>query len=345
MTTASLHIQTTHTIADIGEDTWQRLNGTAPYTSYAWYQFTESAFPGDTPLYIVMFDGDTPIARATLRLTYQEPLPIANKIARNVMESVLRRWPLLICQSPLANASGLYLPDSSLREAALYAITEAAIDAGRKQHMFAALFDYLPQHQIVGTEWPKKFMTMPMEEPNTFLDLTWPDFDTYLASLGKSARKDFKRHRNRAADLGIEVRALPRVPDIDAALTLIRSVEEHHNTPPHPYAQSVLEHSPQVGATWLAAEIDGRLVGCGLLLPDRDALTLTFLGLDYEVQYVYFQLMYAAIHHAIDSGAAVLRGGSGAYDFKRRLGFQVEPPFHIAFFINNSLLRGISRAM
>jgi GNAT superfamily N-acetyltransferase len=104
----------------------------------------------------------------------------------------------------------------------------------------------------------------------------------------------------------------------------------------------MLENAEAIGAAWLAAEINGQLVGCGLLLPDGGALTLALLGLDYTAQYAYFQLMYAAIRHAIQAGASVLRGGTGAYEFKQRLGFQTEPRSSIAFYITNGVLRRVA---
>ncbi len=289
----------------------------------------------DTPTYLIARHEGEPIARATLWLTRQEPLPIANPWGRRALDAIFRRWPLLICRSPFANRPGLTLPASDQRGPALRALAQAARDAARQHHAFAALFDYLHAETTAGLAWPDGYLTMEMAEPGTFLPLTWPDFDAYLASLGKSARKDYHRHTNHAADLEIVVRVEPHVTAADDALRLIRHVEAHHHTAPNPCARAMLEQIEMIEGTWLAAEIDGRLVGSGLLLPDRGAWTLALLGLDYEVQYTYFQLMYAAIRHVIELGGSVLRGGSGAYEFKQRLGFQVEAPSSIAYTITN----------
>jgi len=63
-------------------------------------------------------------------------------------------------------------------------------------------------------------------------------------------------------------------------------------------------------------------------LSDGTAQTATLLGLDYEVSqwiYVYYQLIYAVVRCAIESGCRELYGGGGAYELKRRLGFKVLP--------------------
>ncbi len=57
-------------------------------------------------------------------------------------------------------------------------------------------------------------------------------------------------------------------------------------------------------------------------------MTATLLGLDYgfpKWQYVYYQVIYGLIRTAIEAGCKELYGGGGAYELKRRLGFQKLP--------------------
>jgi hypothetical protein len=58
---------------------------------------------------------------------------------------------------------------------------------------------------------------------------------------------------------------------------------------------------------------------------------LTLLGRDYRAPYAYFKLFYEGIRLAIESGARTLRGGSGAYDLKRRLGFKPQANNYVTF--------------
>ena len=149
-------------------------------------------------------------------------------------------------------------------------------------------------------------------------------------------RKDYRRHHNRAAELGIEVKYHP-IEDamdkaiLDNAMTLIRNVENHHGSSHNPWARAMLEHAHMVDSHWVTARTNDTLVGCGLLLGDEHAYEMRLLGLDYGVRYAYFQVLYAALKCAIEQGIQTLDGGSGAYEMKQRLGFQIEDNNHVIF--------------
>jgi predicted N-acyltransferase len=202
-------------------------------------------------------------------------------------------------------------------------------------------FDYLPEGNPFN--WPPDFSLLTVEGPDTRLQIEWPDFESYLHSLSKSARKDYHRHTNRAADLGIEIHYHSSVTRLEEALPLIRAVDEYHHTPPNPHARHILENAHLADSTWITAEIEGRLAGCGLLIGDQGTQILTLLGLDYSVQFVYFQLVYGAIRRAIETGVQDLRGGAGAYDLKQRLGFQLDNNNTIAFTAHNRALRWLTQ--
>jgi predicted N-acyltransferase len=331
----NLTVKMAHRVADIGEEAWDRLGAGHPFASYRWYRYGESVLENDTPLYIlVSYHGET-IARATFWLTRDEPLPLPSNVARTLMEAAFRRWPLLLCRVPFASRSGLVLPeDETLREAALQIITDRAQEFSRQQGASFLIYDYLESAEI---HLPN-FAQYEMPDAGTALLLSWSSFEDYVKQLGKSARKDYNRHCNRAQDFGIEVKTHRRVTDLDDALALIQNVERHHGTPPNPRTRQALENVHMVNAAWLTATFDGRLVGCGVLLGDGNTRALAFLGLDYNVQYVYFQMMYAAIRCAIESGVRVLWGGSGAYEFKERLGFQPVSNNQIVFAATNRII-------
>jgi hypothetical protein len=78
-------------------------------------------------------------------------------------------------------------------------------------------------------------------------------------------------------------------------------------------------------------------------LGDGGARIMTLLGRDYGVDYAYFQLIYTAIRCAIEEGAGFLRGGSGAYDMKQRLGFQLESSNYIVFSGGGKVLQKFGR--
>ncbi len=333
MASAAIDIHTAHSIAELGQATWDALR--CPFGSYRWHQYGEAVLKDSTPLYVLLSHRGEPVARASFWLTRDEPLPLPPNMARTVVEAALRRWPLLLCRAPMASAPSLVLPeDKSLREASLKTLAEVAQAYSHQHGVSFLIFDYLKPSEI---QMPG-FGSMDMPEPGTALSITWANFDDYVKQLGKSARKDYHRHCNRASDLDIHISTHKQVNRLDEAVMLIQNVERHHQTPLNPRTRAALENAHMVDVTWITAEFDGRLVGCGALLGDGDTRALALLGMDYDVQYVYFQLMYAAIRSAIESGVRVLWGGTAAYEFKERLGFQRMNNTQIMFSASNRLV-------
>ena len=340
-----LEVQIAHRVDEIGPEAWDALGGGRPFASYRWYRYGEAVLSDDVPIYVVVWQGRTPVARATFWLRKNEPVPVSSRWVRGLVGAIMRRWPLLIGQAPLADAAGLILPDPPLRDEALAAIGHAALDQARRYRASFALCTYLGPEAARLPGWPAAFVGAELPEPGTCLSISWPDFDGYVASLPKSARKDYRRHGNRAADLGIEVAARPAVENVERALALFRAVERQHGSAPDPWARAALENAHMVDASWLAAEVEGEIVGSGLLLRDGEVGQLKYLGLDYQVPYAYFQLVYAAIRAAIEGGIRLLVGGAGAYEIKRRLGFELVDTNYVVFAGRGALLGGLGRRL
>ncbi len=335
-------IQVAHRINEIGQTNWDQLHQGRPFSSYRWNSFGETVLKGNLPVYMMVMRCYEPVATATFWLTPDEPIPVLSNPTRSVMQAALRRWPLLICRAPLAKTSGLLLPDNPQTAAStLKLITHAARDFARQNSISFVLYDYLEPHALT----PAQFTSLAVPEPGTCLHLNFNSFGTYIEQLGKSAKKDYRRHFNHAEKLGIQVQAHRSVTDLEEAMRLIRNVYDHHKTPHDPHTRSILENAHQVDAIWLTAKIGDRLVGCGLLVGDNGTYSLAVLGMDYEVEYVYFQLVYSAIRVAIEAGAKNLRGGSGAYEFKGRLGFQLETNNNIAVAATNGVLRQVMQRL
>jgi predicted N-acyltransferase len=337
-----LDVQIVHRTDEIGEAGWNRLADGRAFASYTWYRFAEQVLIHDLPVYIIVSSKGNPIARGTFWLCWQEPLPVDAQPLRTTMQRAFQRWPLLICRAPIANTSGLILPEEPrLQVLALEAIASAAHEFARKHHASFIFFDYMEEASLI----PAGFADVELPNPGTQLSIQWSCFDEYVQQLGKSARKDYNRHMNRARDMGIRVQVAPQPTRLEEATALMRSVEAHHQVQPNPYLSLMLSNVSLVQSHWLSAELDNQLVGCGLLLRDGDTCSLAALGLNYDVKYVYFQLVYAAIRTAIETGAKAVRGGTNAYEIKQRLGFQIETNNHVVFSAINPLLRYATRQL
>jgi predicted N-acyltransferase len=339
-------IQIAHSVEDVGQQAWDQLSAGQPFTSYRWYRFGERAMAYAEPLYVILSHAGQPVARATFWLTRDEQIPIEWRVVRHAVEAVLRRWPLLICQAPLTSAastSGLVLPKPPLRSTALKVITEVALDLAQHHQASFCVFGYLEETEARLGSWPTKFGRTLLWGSGTRMHIRWRDFEEYLAHLNKKRRYNIRRTLRLAADQGLEVKRYQKVDDVDAAMRLHQKVNRRHNGCTEPWMQAAMEHSHMVDCAWLAAEQNGRLVGCELMLGDQDVWLVTGLGLEEDVQNAYFALGYADIEHAIQTQARMLRWGSLAYPVKQRLGFELESNDWVVFGSNGALLQHVGR--
>jgi predicted N-acyltransferase len=309
---------------EIDQATWDALSADRPFSSFRWHAYAEAAMADCTPLYLLLFDKSHTIGRAAFYLVPSEPVPVQPALVRAAFQGILRRRPLLICRTPLAGLSGLVLPAPSLRAPALQAIVHAAQDWARQKSASFTLFDFVEREDTRWPDWPARFRPVEMSEPGTQMELAWPDFETYLDSLGKDGRYHYRRAMRKADELGITIKRHSSPAYLDDALDLIHLVERDHASTPNPWTRAMVENLPLVDGTWLTARIGERLVGCGLVLRDNGAQMATALGLAGDVPYVYFALLYENLKLAFEHNVHLVRLGSGAYDVKRRLGFQVE---------------------
>lgn len=276
-----------------------------------------------SPVYLLVYENQELVARAALWLVRNEPLPPAlPKPLRSMAAALLHRWPLLICRSPMANASGLILPADARRTTVLSMLSEAAVREGKQRGASLVVFDFLNESE--SSDWPASFITSKLPNAGTVMENRWQTMDEYLAHGDKKDRQHYKRSLREAEKRGIRLTRTARASDPQAALHLIENVERRNGSSPNPWMRNTLENIGMVEGTWLEAHIDQRLVGCGLILEDNHAQMTTALGLAEDEPYVYFLLVYASLEAAFEKHVRLLRWGTGAYEVKHRLGFELE---------------------
>jgi len=324
---ASFTIDKFHRVDEVGAAAWDGLSNGAPFQSARWYRFGECAMQGCEPTYLVLKHEGLSIARAALWRIHNEPLPVP-AFARNMLETILKRWPLLICRSPLSNVSGLILPEGALGAAALSALAHAGLAEAQRTGCSFVVFDFVAAAETKNPGWPRGFIAMPVSDPGTVLQNRWTSLEDYLAAGNKKDRQHYKRVQREADALGLVLSEQVQVSDVDAALTLMRNVERKHGAAPNPWLRGMLDNLALVNGAWLTVQQKDRLVGGGLILEDNGTQLTTALGLVEEIPFVYFVLVYASLQDAFARRARQLRWGSGAYDVKRRLGFELEDTNH-----------------
>lgn len=338
---ADLKVEVFHSINEIKPETWNKVVSGRGFQSHAWYTFGERAMADSPPTYLVAWDGDAPIAGAAMFRIHNEPLPLPST-ARDFMASILKDRPLLICRSPLADTSALLLPGEPLQDKALTALSQAAQEQAKKQRCSFLLFDYLLTEQLKYS-WPRGYKPITISEPGTFMPMAWDSFDAYLESGNKKDRQHYKKSIKEAEENGLVLSKNKTVSEIDAALELIRNVSIWHGSAPNPWMRGLLENIEMADGTWLGAHIGTRLVGCGLIFEDNGAQMTTALGLAENESYVYFLLIYASLEAAFEKKVRLLRWGSGAYEVKKRLGFELERDNFVALRGTNPLTNLISQ--
>jgi hypothetical protein len=341
-------VQLAHSVTEIGQPAWDRLNAGRPFSSYRWYQFGEAVLSDCHPTYILLACDGQAVAQASFWLKHREWLPFSSTLLLYGAERMLQKRPLFMCAAPLASAPALVLPEPPLREAALETIARLALQLGREQKASLTFFGYTPTPIAQEKSWPDRYSPVSLSNTDTSLEIAWPDFDSYLKHLAQSTRRNVRLHDKQAAEMGVVVSTQSEVPDPGRAFELIQAVESHHHMSHRPWTRSVLENVRLVDSTWVAARIGNKLVGCCLLVGDGHVQSATLLGLDYSIPqsiYIYYQVMYAAVRYAIESKASVLYGGDGAYEFKRRLGFRKLPEDYMLIATDNLLLRFLIRSM
>ena len=330
----SWDVQIVHSVQEIGQVAWDRLSQGRPFASYRWYAYGEKVMAYAKPHYVTLSQQGEPVARATFWLSDRELMPLESRQMNSVLQFLLRRWPLLICQSPISSAaiSGLILPEPPLRDVALELLAQTAQELLDQLKGSFAVFSYLEEDETRLPGWPEGFVVGTTPGPTTQMTISWTDFDDYLADMSKKRRYNIRRTMRLAVEEGIQIKTSPRVTDVDRAMELHLQVNRHHGASTEPWMRGALEHAHMVDAIWLTAERDGCIVGCELMLGDGSAWFVTGLGLDYGVKNVYFALGYADIRCAIERGARELRWGSMTYEVKERLGFEQESNNHDVFF-------------
>ena len=341
--TPNLTIQTAQSINEISEQTWDNLSAGRPFQSHRWYRFGERIMNDCRPTYLLAYHKDELVGRAALWRISSEPLPLAPGIGRTITESTLRRRPLLICRSPLSNASGLILPNGPLHDETLNALSEAALNINRQSHYLALVFDFLDREE--SSNWQGEFTPIQLSDPGTIMQNRWDSLKAYLEDGDKKDRQHYKRTLREAEKLGITIEKRSKVTDVNAALKLIHNVERHYKNSPNPWMKNLLENLEMAQGTWLEARQNGILVGCGALFEDNQTQLTTALGLADHIPYVYLMLTYASLEDAFQKHVAAMRWGSGAYDIKKSLGFKLEENNYIVVSSTSLIIRTLIRSL
>jgi len=337
-----LQVQVHKSIQEIDPKIWDQIAATRGFQSHRWYTFGERVMHDCPPTYLVAWDGDKPVASAAFFKIKNEPLPLP-KVARQFMSSILKRRPLLVCRSPLADTSAMLLPGEPMRDNALSALALSAQNEFKEQRCSFLVFDFLLTEQLKYKSWPDGFERITVSEPGTYMPIIWDSFEEYLEAGNKKDRQHYKRSLKEAEENDLVLSKHKTVSDVDAAMKLINDVSIWHGSAPNPWTRKMLENFSMIDGTWLEIHKGEELVGCGAVLRDNKFQIATSLGLADDVPGGYFLLLYSALQEAFEHKVRLVRFGSGAYDVKRRMGFHLEDTNHAMISMASMMSRAMKR--
>lgn len=315
-------------IDDLNAAEWDRLGEGVPYGSLKWTHFAMQTDPDFQPHFILVYEDERLVGRATAAFNKQHGMSISSPVTRLVVNNLLNRYPLLQCQAApvnLTSMSGLILPDGGEVEA-MRCITEALYELARLRPTSFVAIGWLTETEYRAVQQTGMFQTQPHN--GTVLENRWTNFEAYIQSLGKTARKDYRQHSNHARKMGIRIEITRTFAQYAPQFReLMANVDNHyHNSGSALPSVEFFERAERELAdngVLLLAWVGDTLAGFGYLLHDQGILKPSLLGKDYRYKYVYFEIFYAMLRYGIDNGFRLIRGGvGGAYQFKRSLGFE-----------------------
>jgi predicted N-acyltransferase len=315
-------------IEDIDETAWDQLGAGIACGSLHWTRFAIQMDPAFQPYFILLYDGTQLVGRATAAFNRYHGMSISSPVTRLLVSNLLSRYPLLQCQAAPVNLtcmSGLILPKGNEAEA-MSCITEALHDLARMHPTSFVAIGWLTEAEHQAVKQTGLFYTQ--AHTGTILVNRWANFDEYIQTLGKTARKDYRQHSNHARKMGIRVELTQKFAQYAPQFQkLMMNVDSHyHNSGsavPSVEFFELAEREMANNGAMLLAWVGDMLVGFGYLLHDQGVLKPSLLGKDYRFKYVYFEIFYAMLRYGIDNGFHQIRGGvGGAYQFKRSLGFE-----------------------
>lgn len=314
-------------IGDINVDEWDRLHTEIPFGSLRWVRLALEADPGFKPHFVLLYDDRILVGRAIAAFNKQHGMSITSPVKRALIDGLLDRFPLLQCQGTPYNmvaTSGMVLPKGDEVQA-LRDITQALYGLGRTRSTSFIALGWLNEAEHRALEQVHRYHSQPYRE--SVLVNCWSNFDEYVMTLGKTARKDFRQHTNHAQKMGIRIESTTQFAKYaDQLRKLMANVDYRYQNmgqviPSNRFFE-VAETELAENGHMLLAWVGDTLAGFGYVLHDCGVLKPALLGKDYRFKYVYFEIFYAMLRYGLDNGFKLIRGGvGGAYQFKNSLGF------------------------
>jgi predicted N-acyltransferase len=306
-----MEIEIKDTIQDIDEKEWSTLVGTDYIDrSHAWYRTIEAA--GLRKMHYVLLREDSTLKAAACCFPYIEKMYI--------------KVPLLEVRSPLGTSSAFFAKTPEHARMLIAGLEEIL---NREKAKGISILELNRKEFISVRQKVKGFTHFPIYE-DTYIDLHFAGFDTYLTTLRDSTRRSVRNTLNKAKRWKIEPLFTSEIARWkEVACRLHGHICDQHKD----YRTYLAERFYEACEKYLKDKAELLLcfrndipIACTLLFHSPNISFCKFAGIDpkYRKYQAYFLMYYETIKRAIEKDQKRVYFGPSAYDFKQKIGCERE---------------------
>lgn len=377
---ATLKVRRFSSIHEIPADLWDGLlNGDHPYHAHRLLRAVEDARVENSRFwYLVFQERERPVATAALSAFTVSLDLFLGKGFQKIVALARRGFPrflkidILFCGLPASfGQSNLFLSADTPPRPVLELLANEMAALSRQEGLRFLVVKEIKEHDLPRVEFLERLGFFRGHSiPFLAMDVRWPSFDAYLASL----RHSYRRHIRRSlAKMGLErpevrpfspecladprpqlVLGDPGIVSPDRFFALYRNVMARAETRLEMLNEEFFERlwvelAPDLQI--LAVVVGGEVQGAALLLKIGATLNFMLVGLPETPETphdVYFNLLYAILDQAIRQGCRRLNLGQTAHWGKQRIGGEPEEEFLFFQAVNprlHALLRAFRRIL
>jgi uncharacterized protein len=344
-----MRVEWLDTIGELRQGGWDLLTSDGDlFRCCDWLDITASSDPGlvEAPRYLMVSDHAGPLAGSPVyilpRDTIPDPLVRVDLVHREALarSQPPRDWaaallPGMLCGGWVPFDSRVMLARRDGGVQAMSPALDALLEYGDERGVSSFTFMYVADesHQLREELAGRGFATLP-GPPRAVMEITWPDFNGYLASLRAGRRRTVKEDERMLAEAGVtfEIGTFA-APDVPAFARLATATANRYE-PEASVAEmarwlATMQQQTHMPTAIIKASLNGKLCAFLLLVEWRGVLYPQHCGIDYELKGklpVYFGILYYhTIRYALDRGIHRIEYNIGSADVKRSRGCALTP--------------------
>jgi predicted N-acyltransferase len=321
----SMSYRIAHSIQEFDEVWWDAVAGIQIAMTHRWHRVMEASLRDYQPLYILLEDRAGPLAVAVTN-----PMEFLGGASR--WEALLRRAALFLSPPYSSLHCGLAIHPGTSPAAVIPHLEGALEEVCRQKKRLLWGISNVAAADL--PTWREHGFYVVRRPPLTYMDLSWPSYETYLAAFSHTKRRRLRRMRSQAEEKGVTLECHHRLATWGSQLyPLLCEVYAYHGTEAQdvPFTEEVftaLDREMPGEVVLFVGRVRGELAGFALGLVQGQALWAPMAGLCYELarsHSVYFLLLDEIVRWGICHNFRHIYTGLTSYQAKQMQGFQLQP--------------------